>query len=198
MSETALNKKVEAVLEDLLNSPTRKFVVLPSEAEEIVTKRVELLALYTRPGMPSELKEKFEEAIKFTEGCHKTGQNFVTLGHLISSQSKLSDADLLVSAHIFFDSIRPTSGPFANEFMALRGSVAHVLVTAARDPSKANQPKADIIRKELSGLSDTQMTMVMTEAALLVSQAGTWRNTLEALDLCSQIGLICHGILYRA
>src|SRR5262245_24234125 len=115
MSDPTLNKTIGAIFRDLLNTPARKLVVLPSEAEEIVAKRVELLSVYAQPGMPGELKEEFTEAIKFTDGCHMMGKNLVALEHAISSQSKLSDAHLLQSAAAFFNSKRPTGGPFADQ-----------------------------------------------------------------------------------
>jgi hypothetical protein len=197
MVDNVLDKEVQAVFVDLLKSPARKLVVLPPEAEKIVAKRVRLLSMFTQPNAPIELKEKYDEATKLTELCHQIGEAFTTLADEVSSESKLSDADLLLSAGVYLKSGRPSTGPYAEELSMLHGSTLAVLVAAARDPARAKQPRSDIIRQDMRGLSDTQMTSVMIEAALLWGQVEQWRLTLEALGTVAELGLICRGMLYR-
>ncbi len=202
MNDTALNSKVEAVFKTILRGRMGTLAVAPPKAEEMVARRLRLLAIYTQPGVPPELKEEFEEAIKLTNGCHETGQLFVRLATEISSLSDLSAASLDVSARIYLDAVRGQAGEDApdqikDKIKKLRDDVLRVLWTAAKDPSRAHETGLDILHKELTGLSDTDMSSAMIEASLLVTQVKSWRQAFETLAVCAQLGLICRGMLYR-
>ena len=155
-----------------------------------------------RPGIPNELKGEFEEAIKLTSACHQTGQIFVLLATQISSLSDLPAADLHARARDYLDAVRlqadvGATDEIMDKIKKLRDDVLPVLLSALRDPAKANETILDILRKELAGLSDTDMSIAVNEASLLVSQVKDWRSEFKTLAVCAQLGLICRGILYR-
>lgn len=202
MNDTALNTKVEAVFKTVLRGRVRTLAVLPPKAEKMVARRLRLLGFYTQPGIPAELKEEFEEAIKRTNSCHDTGQIFVVLATEISSLSELSAASLHVSAGHYLDAVRLQTNDDApdeikDKMKKLCDEVLRVLVTALRDNSRKNETVLDILRKDLAGLSDTDMSIARIEASLLVKQVKDWRREFETLAVCAQLGLICRGMLYR-
>lgn len=202
MRDAELSTTVEAVFKTILRDRIRTLAVLPPEAEEMVARRLRRLGFFTKPGIPGELKGEFEEAIKLTNACHQTGQIFVLLATQISSLSDLSAANLHVSTRNYLDAVRLQADVGATEetkdkIKKVRDDVLRVLLTALRDPSRADETILDILRKELTGLSDTDMSIAVNEASLLVTQVKHWRSEFETQAVCAQLGLICRGILYR-
>jgi hypothetical protein len=202
MSDTALNPKVEAVFKTILRGRMRKLAVLPPNAEEMVARRLRLLAFYTQPGIGGELKKEFEEAIKLTNSCHETGRIFVLLATEISSLSDLTAVSLHVSARHYLDAARWQADADApdqikGKIKKQHDDVLRVLCTALRDPSRTNETVLDILGRELVGLSEADMRIAMSEASLLVAQVKDWRQEFETLVVCAQLGLICRGMLYR-
>jgi hypothetical protein len=199
MVEAQVSQQVGAVFEKMLHGRAGALDVSAPEAEGMVATRLRLLSIYTQPGVPSELSDEFGKAIKLTEGCHRTGKTFVTLTEQISSFSKLSSADLLSSARRWLDTARLHGGadtPFADELEKLRDRVLLVLVDAMKDPSRADEAVSDIIRKDLTGLSDADMNVSMNEAAFLVRTVKDRRDSFDVLATCAQGGMICRGMLY--
>jgi hypothetical protein len=168
------------------------------EAGEMVAKRVRLLAKYSQPGIPSDLREEFVGAIELTATCHQIGQNYADAAEQISLLSNISAAELLVSAHLWLESVQSqgAGSQFRDKFRKLHDDVLRVLVAAAKDPSRAGETMDDIIRKDLPGLSKVEMTLSLAQASMLGLRVKEWQQTFKILAALAQFGLIWRNILY--
>lgn len=198
MSDRALYENVAAVFASVLRGPMRSLGVPAPEADEAIARRLRLLAIYAQPGMPDELREAFGNAIKLTELSHQIGQGFLTLAEQISSLPNLPTAGLYIRARAWLDAVRSqvAPSPFDEELKQLHDSVLRVLVAATKNPARAEESVADVLRKDLMGLSDSDMTLAIMEASHLVSQVKHWRRAFDLLKLFADLGLICRGMLY--
>jgi hypothetical protein len=169
--------------------------VSEGEAQIIVDRRLQQLAIFSADGMPEDLRERYRQAVESTTGCHSFCRTVLSTSTILRAGLPLAEDHLFLAASTYLDRIEHNAGRSNPSIQLARNAICSALTR--RLAEDAPWTIEELIEVEFPNADAADRLALGIGVTALAAQRNLTNNSINVLLAVLELTRLWCSVFYR-